>query len=109
MEDYILDARYSRLAPLYWEWQKVYEEAFEEQGLHLGNDVDIFPNLNDRVAWEVAGFLIAVWLVLQDHVESINYSPSVTSSYHIRSENLEEIAKRFLEDENALLINRTPH
>lgn len=69
--------------------------------------MDVVPDLNDRVAWEVGAFLIATWLMLQDNVESIDYSPTVKSNYHIRGENVGEVVRRFLEDENALLNGHT--
>lgn len=105
VEDYTLDARYPGLAPLYWAWQEAYEEAFEKQGLNLGYDGDVFQDLEDRLAWEVTGFLIATWLAFQDNVESIDYSPSMTSNYHIRGENTGEFIRQFLKDENALLCS----
>lgn len=110
VEDYTLDARYPGLAPLYWIWQGMYEEAFEKQGLHLGYRVDVFPHVNDQVAWEVAGFFIAIWLILQDNVESIHYAPSRRSRYHIRGDNVGEVVRQFLNDENALLNGHAvPH
>lgn len=40
-------------------------------------------------------------------MESIDYSPTVKSNYHIRGENVGEVVRRFLEDENALLNGHT--
>lgn len=104
---YTLDARYPELAPFYWAWRGIYEEAFEMQGLHLGYEGDVFPDPDTQVSWEVAGFLIASWLVLQDNVDSVEYYPS--EGYIIRKETLEEVTKQFLEDEDVSLNANVCH
>lgn len=108
VEDYTLEARYPGLAPFYWAWQKVYEDAFEMQGCHLGYSQTVFTNLNEQVSWEVAGFLVASWLVLQDTVEGVEYDPSGVGIYNLTRENLAEVTGQFLEDENALLSDGAP-
>lgn len=104
VDGYTLDARYP--APFYWAWRGIYEEAFEMQGLHLGYEGDVFPDPDAQVSWEVAGILIASWLVLQDNVESVEYYPS--EGYIIRKETL-EVRRQFLEDEYASLNANVPH
>lgn len=106
MNGYTLDARYPELAPFYWAWRGIYEEAFEMQGLHLGYEGDVFPDPDAQVSWEVAGFLIASWLVLQDNMESVEYYPS--EGYIIRKEIL-EVTRQFLEDEYASSNANVPH
>lgn len=67
---YTLEARYPGLAPFYWVWQKVYEDEYEIQGCCLMYSQTVFTKLNGQ-GWEVAGFLVASWLVLQDTFESV--------------------------------------
>ena len=107
VNDNTVDARYPKLAPFYWAWRGIYEKAYEIQGLHLGYEGDVFPDPNAQVSWEVAGFLIASWLVLQDNVESVEYYPS--EGYIIRKETLEEVTKQFLEDEDVSLNANVSH
>lgn len=67
----------------------------------------MFPDPDTQVSWEVAGFLIASWLVLQDNVDSVEYYPS--EGYIIRKETLEEVTKQFLEDEDVSLNANVCH
>jgi hypothetical protein len=64
----IIRERYPLLAPLYLEWHDIYENAFERQECHLGRNINVFPRVDEQVAWETEGFLIACWLALQDDV-----------------------------------------
>lgn len=97
-----IDVRYPGLAPLYWTWHGVHDEAFEKQSCHLGSRADVFPDLRERVGWEVAGFLIASFLVLQDNVASVEYSPDNDKRYLLMKGRLDDVVK-FLDDENDLL------
>ena len=101
VEDYIPDARYPVLAPLYWAWHEFYEDAFEKQGCHMGSRAEAFPGRGERVGWNVVGSLIASLLVLQD-VTGVEYSPDSVRRY-LLTEVLDDVVKGFLDDENEIL------
>ncbi|OJD10010.1 hypothetical protein AJ78_08801, partial [Emergomyces pasteurianus Ep9510] len=102
VDEDIIEARYPTLAPFYFAWQDIYENSFTAQGCDRGSGLDVFPDIAVRIGWEVEGFLIACWLVLQDDVEQVKYEP-VTGMYSIKKDNLGDILRQFLTDMNALL------
>jgi hypothetical protein len=96
--------RYPTLAPFYFSWVRVFEESFEARECALGGDHGVFPDDVTTVAWEVAGFLIACWLVLQNDVECLEYiGVSFQNRYKIDKRNIEEKLREFLGDMNNLL------
>ncbi|WEW54581.1 hypothetical protein PRK78_000001 [Emydomyces testavorans] len=99
----MINKKYPKLAPFFWRWRDAHEAAFEQQGCDHGLAVEPFPNSEDKVAWEVAGFLIACWLVLHEDVESVSYVLTYKTQYHITRKNMDETLQLFFEDQNALL------
>lgn len=87
----VIEARYPRLAKFYFEWTGIYDDAFERQECSLGSDSWVFPKVEDYLAWKTEGLLLACWLVLQDHVQEVEFE-----SYHLRKGHLEEELQRFL-------------
>lgn len=103
VDDETIDIRYPELAAYYWPWHEVYEKAFGQLDcLGTGENTEVFPDIRDRVGWEVGGFLIACWLAMQHNVGSVEYTAH-PSKYLIRKENLDSMARKFLEDQNDLL------
>ena len=100
----VIEDRYPTLAPLYFEWQEIYETAFERQKCHLGSGKEVFPGVHERVAWEAEGLLIACWLALQDDVEKVEYKPS--KAYRLERGWMEGELLRFLGDMEVLLESR---
>ena len=96
IEDEEIEALYPQFAPVFFDWRQFYEAAFEEQELHLESKNEVFPELGDRVAWGVEGFLMAAWLVLQPDVETVEYSPG-GKSYLLRKENVDAELNSFLD------------
>ncbi len=92
----VIEDRYSSLAPYYFEWQTIYESAFEQQACHLGGGTEVFPEVRERVAWETEGLLIACWLAPQDDVEEIEYRPS--GICRLERSNIKKELRRFLAD-----------
>lgn len=97
----VIEDRYPSLAPYYFEWQTIYESAFEWQECHPGNGKEVFPEVHKRVTWEIEGLLFACWLALQNNVEEIEYEPS--EIYRLKRGRMEEELRRFLADMEALL------
>jgi len=87
----VIEARYPRLAKFYFEWVDIYDDAFERQECNLGSDLFVFPKVDDYMAWQTEGLLLGCWLVLQDHVQEVEFG-----SYHLRKGHLEEALQRFL-------------
>ncbi|PGH12867.1 hypothetical protein AJ80_06576 [Polytolypa hystricis UAMH7299] len=103
VDDGIIEERYPALTPFYFTWREDYEDSFEKQQCHLGIGQEVFPDIAARVAWEVAGFLIACWLVRQDDVECVTYYILPTGVYEIRKDGMDDVLKRFFIDVDALL------
>ncbi|KAN0066771.1 hypothetical protein V8E54_015161 [Elaphomyces granulatus] len=87
----VIEARYPRLAKFYFEWVDIYDDAFQRQECNLGSDSWVFPKMEDYLAWKTEGLLLACWLVLQDHVQEVEFE-----SYYLRKGHLEEELQRFL-------------
>ncbi|PGH01053.1 hypothetical protein AJ79_08022 [Helicocarpus griseus UAMH5409] len=102
VDEDIIEERYPALAPFYFSWHEAYEESFEKQECHLGSGAEVFPEVEARVAWEVAGSLMACWLALQDEVERVSYE-APTGTYEICEKSMEGMLERFLLDANELL------
>jgi hypothetical protein len=96
-----IENRYPLLVPFYNEWHDCYEAAFEHQGCHLGSGVEAFQRVDDQVAWETEGFLIACWLALQDDVLEVEYQPA--KIYYLKKGRLEDELMRFFNDMEVLL------
>jgi hypothetical protein len=96
-EDIIKD-RYPALEPFYMEWRDLHEQYEDEHDKKRpGGRPHVFPNEEARIAWETQGFLIACWLVLQEGINGVDYSPNVTW-YKIRKDNMKAEMERFLVD-----------
>ena len=98
VEEEDISSRYSTLATYYFEWQERYESAFKDQGCHLGESLEVFPDAHERAAWKVEGFLIACWLALREDVETVEYKPGGLA--YLLGENVGtgEILREFLRD-----------
>ncbi|KAN0072971.1 hypothetical protein V8E54_009085 [Elaphomyces granulatus] len=56
---------YPRLAKFFFEWADIiYDASFERQECHLGRRLKVFPCVDELVAWQTEGLLLAC---LQDH------------------------------------------
>jgi hypothetical protein len=96
------EARHPRLpVNFYFDWVQIYNDAFERQECHFGSLLPVFPKVEDRLAFETEGLLLACWLALQDDVQEVEYSQY--SSFLLRKGHLEEEILRFL-----FLKNSTP-
>lgn len=83
---------------------RAYEEAFTQQEIHFGAHAHVFPDLEGRIAWEVAGYLIACWLALQDDVECVEYHYAENSrAQKITKGDMDMSAARFLEHQMGIL------
>lgn len=90
----IIKERYPALMPFHAECVMRYQKAFDQ-----GFDKWVFPNLTTHVAWEVAGFFIAWWIVMQDEETCIRYE-LVSKHYVIKKDNVEQKLWEFLIDLN---------
>lgn len=66
-------ARHPALGSFYREWADEYKMATLDQDCSGELGLPVFPVRQQRVAWEVAGHLMACWLLLQPGVESVRY------------------------------------
>lgn len=105
VDEDVIEGRYPTLAPFYFEWQDIFNTAFERQECHLGSGKPVFSESHQRVAWETEGFLIACFLALQDDVEEVEYQASGT--YRVERMTLEGEWGRFLSDMETLLREPT--
>jgi hypothetical protein len=101
-------SRYPRLAKFFFEWADIYDASFERQECHLGSGLRPLPCVDELVAWQTEGFLLACWLSLLDHVSEIRYKPEFSLEYHLQKGRLEEELERFLIDMEALLRAEFP-
>jgi hypothetical protein len=97
IEDEVVEKHFSKLAPFFFAWRRVYETEFEKREIHLGNDSEVFLSPESRIAWCVEGCLMACWLVLQSRVDSVQYS-SEKKVYMLRKENVDKELQRFFLD-----------
>jgi hypothetical protein len=105
----VIKDRYPCLAKFYFEWHDIYETLFDRyQECHLGTDADLFPHVEEEVAWATGGFLMASWLALQDNVMEVKYDPLTGPKYYLLKGRLEEELVRFLTDMEALLSAKSP-
>ena len=86
------------LATYYFDWQELYESAFEDQRCHLGQKAEVFPDAHERAAWKVEGFLIACWLALREDVETIEYKPEGKAYLLGKNVRTDEMLRKFLRD-----------
>jgi hypothetical protein len=108
VEDNVIKDRYPRLAKFYFEWCGIYETAFGRPEYRLGINADVFPRVEELVAWATEGFLIACWLSLQDNVVEVKYDPLIDpTGYRLVKGKLEEELVRFLTDMEALLLEKS--
>ena len=75
----------------------MYETEFEKQECHLGSGAEVFPDLDDRIAWDVEGFVLACWLALRSDVHSVEYTPR-SVEYKIEKGTIENVFLEFLRD-----------
>lgn len=102
IDDEDIESRYPQLAPPFFAWRETYEAAFEEQDIHLGSKAEVFPDIEVRVAWYVEGFLMAIWLILQSKVESVEFSPA-GKPYRLDKASVSGMLKAFLDEMDSLL------
>ncbi|OAX82788.1 hypothetical protein ACJ72_02860 [Emergomyces africanus] len=102
IDETTIEDRYPSLAPFYLAWRDSYEKSLEQQGCGRGSGLDPFPEIADRVTWEVEGFLIACWLVLQDDTDRVTYT-ILTGTYQIDKKSMNSILQQFLIDEDNIL------
>ncbi|KAF2127572.1 hypothetical protein P153DRAFT_387314 [Dothidotthia symphoricarpi CBS 119687] len=93
----VIKERYPSLSPYYETWRQVYETEFEKQECHLGSSAEVFPDRDDRIVWDVEGFLLACWLVLRPEVRSVEYAPR-SATYVVEKNNINNVALTFLQD-----------
>ena len=75
VEEDLIESRHPHLTIFYFEWHDNYETSFKSQECDLGSDADVFPDVEELVAWATEGFLMACWLALQDNVTEVEYEP----------------------------------
>ena len=93
------EARHPHLpVNFYFDWVEIFHDAFERQGCNLSSLPRLFPKVEDHLAFETEGLLLACWLALQDDVQEVEYTP-----FLLRKGHLEEEILRFL-----FLKNSTP-
>ena len=95
IDDQVIEARYPTLWPYYETWRQTYETAFEKQGCHLGSGAEVFPDVVERIAWDVEGLLMASWLALREDVAGVEYFPR-EKKFHLEKGGLEEELPGFL-------------
>ena len=96
-------ARYQTIVPFYELWHETYGNSVMD---NVYFDTPVFPDVQTRVAWEVAGYLIACWFVMQDEVTAVEYTfadDEVDGEQLITRENMAEAIVEFLEFEMAVL------
>lgn len=100
MEEEDISSRYPILASYYFDWQELYESAFEDQGCHLDQSAEVFPDAHERAAWKMEGFLIACWLALREDVDTVEYKPEGKGKAYLLEGNVGkgEILREFLRD-----------
>jgi hypothetical protein len=91
-----IEDRYPCLAEFYFEWVQIYDESFRRQECHLSSYLPVFAKVDELVAWETEGFLLACWLALQDDVREFALNYNHSSAYHLRKGQLEKELAQFL-------------
>lgn len=97
--------RHPTLAPFFEMWHDIYQDSMVDQDMHLGVNVPLFPDMQTRVAWDVAGYLVACCIAMQDKVAAIEYTfkGGIKGKQLITRENMAVAIVEFLEFEMALL------
>lgn len=93
----MIEKRYPILSPYHQAWRQVHETKFEKQGCRLGSGAEVFPDINDRISWEIEGYFIACWLALRSDVHSVEYSP-ISQKYILDKDGVEERLSELLRD-----------
>lgn len=107
IEEDTIFQRYPALAPFYRPWRESYEEALTQQEIHPGAHAHVFPDLEERVAWEVAAYMIACDLALQGDVKCVEYHfAEVARTHNITKGNMDTSVVEFLEDQLGVLKGR---
>ena len=102
IDDEDIESRYPSLAPYFFAWRALYEDAFYEQEIHLGSKAEVIPDVAVRVAWLIEGFLMACWLALQRDVGSTEFLPG-DKAYTVEKATVNKELNKFLESMDALL------
>jgi hypothetical protein len=90
--------------PFYMEWRDHFIAEFEKNECYLGDGSTPFPIIEDRVAWEMEGFLCACYLALHDDVSSVEYRSQMgPSRYRLRKGKMEDELVQLLDDLEAVL------
>ncbi|MCJ1334706.1 hypothetical protein MMC10_011418 [Thelotrema lepadinum] len=96
IDDEDIEALYPAAAPYVFAWREAYEVAFRAEKCDLGIGHEPFPVVDERIAWEIEGFLIAVAIVLgPTRTNKVEYLPD-RLAYMLEREGLEEQLVKFL-------------
>ena len=103
VDEDVFEDRYPSLVPFYFKWADTYNDALFYQIENVGGNFEnLFPSVDEEVAWETEGFLLACCLALQSDVRKVEYSPS-GKTYRLRKGQLDKELVRFLMDMEELL------
>ena len=89
-------------------WVDKYTRAFKAQECHLRcSDEELFPDPEERMAWELDGMLLACWLARQNGVDAVEYHTvgfqPKEKIYHIEKHGVGAVLAKFLKDIQAEL------
>jgi hypothetical protein len=98
IEEEDIELWYADLYPFLSQWGDSREMGFDRAFKHFHS-----MSCSEMVAWEINGFLMGIWLALQDHVDSVIYGPS--KKYMIRRDTMESEFEKFLQDKELQLLS----
>lgn len=101
MDENDVERMFPDIATPFFNWRDVYDDAFESQGLNLGNKAEVFPDAGERVTWYTEGFLMSCWIALQEIIETVQYKPDA-KVYNLCKGNLGEQFEEFIKDTDFL-------
>ncbi|KAJ5669834.1 hypothetical protein N7462_010904 [Penicillium macrosclerotiorum] len=93
----------------YEKWVDQWENNFRERLVESGNyHTPIFETVNEEVAWNVTGLLLAWRILMSPHILSIVYHSSTAKKYYLLTGKETEVISQFLQDQVALLEQKHP-
>lgn len=99
----IVRSQHPALEPYLLSWEVFFNAAAKRQEKQVGFVWETVPDVRMRVAWEMKGFLLACWLVLQG-AGPISYESHGVARYEIQPNGMDLILRRFLRDMDALIV-----
>ena len=102
-----IESLYPTFTSSFFEWRGMYDDAFVKQGCDRGLKREMFPDAEERLAWQLEGFFLSCWLLLQNNVQSVEYcrvSRAGYKNYQIERSTMALMIQKFWNDTDYVAV-----